>query len=444
MRASLPIFAAFLLLGAPLLRAGDASKPNIILILADDLGMGDLGCYGGTLASTPNIDRLAKEGTRFTQYYTPSPICSPSRAGLLTGLAPARLRITSFLQTRAGNRGCEQADYLDPKTPTLPRALKAAGYATAHFGKWHLGGGRDVRDAPAFAAYGYDEYASTWESPAPHPDLTAGNWIWSEKDAVKRWDRTAFFVDKALTFLRSRQEQPCFVTLWADDPHTPWLPGPGAPKGETRENLQLVLTELDRQIGRLLEGLRDFGSDATTMVIFTSDNGPLPTFEGARSGGLRGSKLSLYEGGTRVPFIVRWPARTPPGRVDDETLFSALDLFPTLCSIAGVTQGSNSPHDGEDMAAALHGKSTTRTGALFWEYGRKAEFFKFPRSLQDRSPNVAIREGRWKLLVNADGSRRELYDVTADRAEARDVSGEHPEIAKQLAGRALAWRESMP
>src|SRR3954468_18828394 len=201
-----------------------AERPNIVFIYADDLGPGDLGCYGGTMAPTPNIDRLATEGIRFTQYYPAAPICSPSRCGVITGQFPARWRITSFLQTRAGNRGCEQADYLDSRAPSLPRALKAAGYATAHFGKWHLGGGRDVVDPPKFAAYGYDEHAGTWESPEPHPDITATDWIWSDKDRVKRWDRTAFYVDKTLDFLGRHKDRPCFVNVWLDDVHTPWVP----------------------------------------------------------------------------------------------------------------------------------------------------------------------------------------------------------------------------
>jgi len=171
-------------------------RPNILFILSDDMGYGDVGCYGGKFAPTPNLDRLAREGIRFTQYYSPSPICSPSRTGTTTGSFPARWNLTSFLQTRAGNRACEQADFLDPTAPSIARVLKAAGYATGHFGKWHMGGGRDVTNAPPFAAYGFDEHAGTWESPEPHPDITSTNWIWSPNDKVKRWDRTAFFVDK--------------------------------------------------------------------------------------------------------------------------------------------------------------------------------------------------------------------------------------------------------
>jgi arylsulfatase A-like enzyme len=162
--------AALTLLG---LVAGPAAaeRPNVVA-LADDLGPRDLGCFGGP-TPTPNLDQMAREGVRFTRYYSPVPICSPARCGLITGQFPARWRVTSYLQTRAGNRACEQADFLDPKAPTLPRALKAAGYQTAHVGKWHLGGGRDVAAPPKFAAYGYDLGLGSWESPEPDPDITA-------------------------------------------------------------------------------------------------------------------------------------------------------------------------------------------------------------------------------------------------------------------------------
>ncbi|AMV37562.1 sulfatase-like hydrolase/transferase [Planctomyces sp. SH-PL62] len=211
------------LVGASAAPGGEA-RPNIVIVYADDMGYTDLGCYGGDLAETPNLDRMAREGVRLTRYYSASPICSPSRCGLLTGQFPARWRITSYLQTRAGNRACEQDDFLDPSAPTLPRMLKTAGYATAHVGKWHLGGGRDVVAPPKFAAYGYDVGFGTWESPEPHPDITAMDWIWSAQDPVKRWDRTRWMVDRTLDFLKDHPDRPCFVNLWLDDPHTPWVP----------------------------------------------------------------------------------------------------------------------------------------------------------------------------------------------------------------------------
>ncbi len=278
-------------------------RPNIVLILADDLGYGDLGCYGGKRAKTPNLDRLAASGTRFTQYYAGAPICSPSRAALVTGQYPGRWRITSYLQNRAGNRACEQVDYLDPRAPSLPRALQANGYATGHFGKWHLGGGRDVREAPKFAAYGIAEHAGTYESPEPHPDITHLVGLFATEDKVKRWDRSAFFVDHALDFLGRNQAQhrPSYVNVWLDDPHTPWVPGPEAPKGETSDNLRDVLVEVDRQVGRLVDGINRLGIADNTIILFASDNGPLPPLGKTRTADLRGSKLSLYEGGFACP-----------------------------------------------------------------------------------------------------------------------------------------------
>lgn len=436
----LPLVALIFALGGFARGNAAQSPPNIVFFLADDLGPGDLGCYGGKLAPTPNIDRLAREGLRFTNFHVAAPICSPSRCGLITGMFPARWRITSFLQTRAGNRACGQADFLDPAAPSLPRALHAAGYATAHIGKWHLGGGRDVADAPKFAAYGYDEGVGTWESPEPHPDITATAWIWSPKDRVKRWDRTAFFVDKALDFLARHRGQPCFINLWPDDPHTPWVPNPGdgaLPPGDTRESLARVLAENDRQLGRLLDAL-----PPDTLFIYASDNGPLPTL-GERTRGLRGSKLSLYEGGTRLPFIVRWPGHVPAGRVDETTVISAVDMLPTICALAKAGLPPDAKFDGEEMSAALLGTPLVRTSPLFWEYGRNGESFKYPEG-RDRSPNVAVRDGQWKLLVNADGAGAELYDLAGDPNETKNLATERPEIAQRLTGRALAWRRSLP
>lgn len=420
------------------------SRPNIIFILADDMGLGDLSCYGGTQAPTPNLDQLAREGTRFTQYYSASPICSPSRTGLTTGMHPGRWRITSFLQTRQGNRNCGQADFLDPHAPSLARSLKASGYATGHFGKWHMGGGRDVTDAPKFAAYGFDENASTWESPEPHPDITATNWIWSPQDKVKRWDRTAFFVERTLDFLARHPNQPCFINLWPDDVHTPWVPDEHTGKGDTPANFRPVLIEMDKQIGRLMAGLKRLGVDERTLVIFASDNGALPTFRGARSGGFRGSKLSLYEGGIRLPLLARWPGHVAANRVDTTTVFSALDVLPTLCGLTHATLPAGAQLDGFDLSAALLGRPVApRAQPLFWEYGRNPTAFNYPAG-RDRSPNLAVRDGSWKLLVNDDGSGAELYDLASDPAEANNLAAREEATTQRLREAVLAWRRTLP
>ncbi len=439
-------FCAALLAGtaASVASAATASSrpPNIIVILADDMGPGDLGCYGGMQAPTPRIDRLAREGTRFTQYYSASPICSPSRAGIITGMHPARWRITSFLQTKKGNAACEQDDFLDPRAPSLPRTLKAAGYATAHIGKWHLGGGRDVTEAPKFAAYGYDEGVGTWESPEPHPDITATNWIWSPQDKVKRWDRTAFFVDKTLDFLDRHRDGPCFVNLWADDVHTPWVPDDVSDKKDLPKNFHPVLAEFDQQIGRLLDGLKSRGLEENTVVVFTSDNGALPTFDGARSGGFRGNKLALYEGGIRMPFIVRWPGRVPAGRVDDRSVLVAPDLLPTLSALAGAKLPTAHTLDGSDVSAIWRGGVQAKRGPVYWEYGRNGgDAFKFG---PDPSPTLAVRRDHWKLLINPDGSRPELYDLATDAKEANNLAAAQPEIVRDLKQLVMAWRATWP
>jgi arylsulfatase A-like enzyme len=201
---------------------------------------------------------------------------------------------------------------------------------------------------------------------------------------------------------------------------------------------------MDRQVGRLLDGLREQGMEGDTLLIFASDNGPLPTFKGSRAPGLRGSKLSLYEGGVRVPLVVRWPGKTPAGRVDEHSVLSALDMLPTLCAIAGAALPGGATLDGQDISAALTGKPFTRATPLFFEYGRNDEFFKFPATEADRSPVLAMREGRWKLLVNADGSGAELYDVTTDAAEAKNVVAQHRDVAEAMSGKTLAWRRSLP
>jgi arylsulfatase A-like enzyme len=443
-------------------RAAEETKtrPNILFILVDDMGWGDLGANGGAGVPTPGMDRLAREGMRFTQFYTASPICSPSRCGFITGQFPARWRITSYLQTRAGNCECGQADFLGLKAPSFVRAFKAAGYATAHIGKWHLGGGRDVTDPPKFAAYGYDLGLGTYESPEPAAALGLKSAPWekqTEPQQVARHDRTRWMVDETLAFAKKHAAQPWLVNLWLDDVHTPYVPSDeqrtaAGGEGVGTAEYRAVLRETDRQIGRLLDGLRNLKLDGNTLVLLAGDNGPQPSFDRKRTAGLRGMKWSLYEGGIRTPLVVRLPGVVPVGVVNDTTVVSAVDFFPTLCSLVNVPLPDGVSFDGEDLSAVFRGGNQPRIKPLFWEYGRKPApkgkkglpAFPYPGEPDSKSPNVALRDGRWKLLVNADGSRAELYDLVADPNETTNLANTQPGFARRLTERALAWRRSLP
>jgi arylsulfatase A-like enzyme len=429
-----------------------AEKPNVLFILVDDMGWADPASFGGKVA-TPRMDQLAGEGIQFRQFHVASPICSASRCGVITGQFPARWSITSFLQSRAGNRECEQVDFLDPKAPSLPRVFKQAGYATAHIGKWHLGGGRDVTDAPKFAAYGYDVGLGTYESPEPAAALGLKSMPWApsrEPQQVARHDRTRWMVDETLAFLKAHRSKPCFVNLWLDDVHTPYRPREGPDDRDLSARYREVLAETDRQVGRLLDGLRGQGLETNTLVLLAGDNGPEPSFNRARTGGLRGMKWSLYEGGIRTPLIARWPGVIPAGVVNHITVVGGVDFFPTLCGLAAITPPAGVVFDGENLTAAFRGGNLARTKTLFWEYGRKPSAgqgiraFPYPAEPDSKSPNVAIREGDWKLLVNADGSGAELYNLVSDPNEAKNLAVAEPAVAARLKSAALQWRNSLP
>jgi arylsulfatase A-like enzyme len=422
--------------------AAEPRRPNIIVIYTDDMGIGDLSCYGGTITPTPNIDRLASEGLRMTGYYSAAPVSSPSRVGITTGIFPLQCGMNTFLNHRAHNTQWEQFDYLDPAMPSVARELAGVGYRTAHFGKWHMGGGRDVDNAPSIARYGFEEFASTWESPEPHPALTGSDWIWSATDQVKRWERTAWFVDRTLDFLERHSGEPCYINLWPDDVHDPWVPDEESQSDrkswQSQPSLAAVLAEYDRQIGRLMEGLRRLGLSDNTMIVFTSDNGPAPSFEQIRTNGLRGLKVSLYEGGIRMPMIVRWPARVAAGRVDDTSIVGAVDILPSLCAIAGAPLPKDVVLSGEDMSRALTGTPQVRRRDLMWEYGR-SQLYGGPREAYHKSPHLAIRRGDWKLLTNSTGDRVELYNLATDENETTDVSDANPKIVRQLHKAVLKW-----
>ena len=423
-------------------------QPDIVIVLADDFGWGEIG--GGAMVPTPHLDRIAAAGTQFRQGYVASPICSPSRCGLLTGQQPGRWRITSYLQARKGNADCGQVDFLAVAAPTLPRLLHEAGYATAHVGKWHLGGGRDVTDAPLFAAYGYDLGYGTYESPEPHPDITSGKWIWSKDDPVKRWDRTRWMIDQTLKFMDDQNDKPCFVNLWLDDTHTPWVPTAEDQGDKNRHAssaaLVGVVQEMDRQIGRLQQRLteRMAVTKRPVLLFFMGDNGPSPTFERKRTGGLRGSKWSLYEGGVRVPFFDWSPGIVTANRVDEDSVVSTLDILPTCLAFAHVPMPADYVGDGQNIQVALSGGTIVREKPLLYEYGRNAKSFIYPKGEGERSPNLAIRDGQWKLLINDDGTQTELYNLSSDVAEKTNLAEQQADIVTRLRAVVMQWRQRLP
>jgi N-acetylgalactosamine-6-sulfatase len=411
------------------------SKPNIVFIFADDWGWGDLSCHGHPWLKTPNLDRLASEGIDFQQFNVLNPVCSPSRTAATTGMFPARFCIHEhFAPGINTQRG--MPDWLDPRAPTLARFLKGAGYRTGHFGKWHLTNSGSV-GAPEPSAYGFDESA-VFNGPGVDAGL----------------HDTA---DNAVKFIRASRGTPFFVNVWLHESHTPHVPTTESlakwkQLDEQKQVYSAVITDGDNAVGQVLDALREAGVEENTIVIFSSDNGPEWTggenqkkmgqgygtwASVGQTGGLRGRKRSLFEGGVRTPFIVRWPGHAPPGTKNDKTVFTAVDLLPTLCAAAGVKPPETYHGDGENLLEAFRGKEVARTRPIFWEWrGNKTE--------PDWWPRLAVREGDWKLAITYDASRVELHQLINDRAEAQDVSHEHPDIVTRLSKLALAWKASLP
>jgi len=437
--------------------AWGASRPNFVVVFIDDLGWGDFGCFGGKDARTPEVDRLAAEGRRFTQFYVNSPICSPSRCALLTGQHPQRWRITSYLNNRADNERRGLAQWLDPRAPSLARTLKEAGYATGQFGKWHLGGQRDVDDAPAITAYGYDESLTNFEGMGPkllpltlRPGEEKPGRIWADAERLGgpvKWtlrsEITTGFVDAASAFIdqSAAAGRPFFVTVMPDDVHSPFWP-PVADFRDGKRGLYLaVLESMDRQLGRLFAKIRaDARLRESTVILLCSDNGPEP---GAGSaGGLRGHKTQIYEGGIRSPLVVWAPGlmKSAPGGVDAESILAAFDLAPSLARLAGTRHADA---DGEDASAALLGAGAHhRAHPLVWR--RPPDRKNWPPALPEAQPDLAIRDGRWKLLCDHDGSNPRLYDLDSDPAENRNLSASEPALVGRLTKAVLDWHRAMP
>ncbi len=426
--------------GAVLHAQSRATRPNIVFILTDDLGWRDLACYGNEHHSTPNLDRLASEGVRFTQAYAAAPVCSPARAGILTGRWPVRTGITDWIPGRPSPpRGPlitpATARHLRLEETTLAEALRQAGYRTAGIGKWHLGGqgflpgdqGFDVNIAGT-------ESGSPPRSPRPH----FGPFELPGLKAAEGESLTGRLAGEAVRFIEQNRQNPFFLLLSHFTVHIPL----GAPQelverhrarsgGRYHPVYAAMVETLDQSVGRVLEALERTGLARNTIVAFFSDNGGL-CFEGSSkervtsNAPLRAGKGHLYEGGIRVPFLLRYPGAARVGSSIDSPV-AGVDLFPTLCEAAGVRARNV---DGVSLLPLLRGR-TLRPRQLFWHYPHYSN--------QGGEPSSAIRDGDWKLIEFYHGGRRELYNLRNDPGEARNLAGAQPAVAKKLSLALHQW-----
>ena len=425
--------------------------PNIIFLFADDLGWGDLSCYGSKRLQTPSLDHLAKEGTLFTQFYVAGSVCSPSRCAIMTGQYPTRNRVFGHFSSHEGNMSRAMPDALDPDLLMLTDVLKERGYTTGHFGKWHLG-----NISPS--KYGFDVFMSSEFSNVRGGELLD---IWSPE---YRSTCTKSILDETLHFIKENRDGPVYVNVWFSDVHGILNPSrdqleavenhkPKSWNGEVNfygvEQIYLAaLKEMDMQIGLFLSALEEMGMAENTLIIFSSDNGPEDyQIADARHSGVgsngpfRGRKRSIYEGGIRVPFILRWTGRIPQNKVNNATAINGVDLLPTIASIVGADFPGEvmEKMDGEDMSDVWLGGSRKRVRTQHWEWR-----FRVHGHVLNRSPMIAVREGDYKLLMNPDSSRIELYNIIEDPSEMQNLYKLHPERTAALMKEAIEWYTELP
>lgn len=405
-----------------------STKPNIVFILADDLGYGDLGCYGQKQIATPHLDRMAAEGMRFTQAYAGSTVCAPSRCTLMTGLH------TGHAAVRTNGAGA-----IGPADITVTEVLKKAGYRTALFGKWSLGG---IYTSGYPLEKGFDEWFGYFSQSHAHeyyPEmlldqrrevLIRGNFGVPTKKVYAH----DLFTERALRFLQERKDGPFFLHVCYTIPHANNELGNATGNGmqvpsdapysskdwpQVEKNFAAMITRMDSDVGKLLEALKKTGQDRNTLVVFTSDNGPHregghnPDFFDS-NGPLRGIKRDLYEGGIRVPFIAWWPGKIRAGAVNQEPV-AFWDFLATAAELAGAPAP---PSDGISLVPALMGKPLPKREYLYWEF-------------HERGFSQAVRMGNWKAVRTKPEAPIELYDLTKDIGEQNDVATAHPEIVKR-------------
>jgi arylsulfatase A-like enzyme len=427
-----------------------ADRTNVVLIVADDLGQRDLGCYGSTFYKTPNIDRMAKDGLRFTDFYAACPVCSPTRASIMTGKYPQRVNITDWLPGRPDRPDQKlKRPVIRQELPleevTIAEALKAAGYTTGHIGKWHLGGegfgpkeqGFDVNIGGDHTGTARSYFAPFRNKQGAMPGLE------NAPEGEYLTDRLAAEAEK---FIEQNKDRPFFLYLPHYAPHTPLRAKPEiqakykvTPKAGTQSNpaYAAMVESLDEAVGRVLKKLDDLKLSEKTLVMFTSDNGGLATTEGGPTGAtfngpLREGKGFLYEGGIRVPLVVRWPGVVKPGTVTDQVACS-IDFFPTVIEASGGRHPPALKIDGVSLLPVFRGgKLPDENRTLFWHYPHYAN--------QGSKPGGAVRYGDYKLIEHYEDGRRELFDVRTDPSESRNLIKDKDELAGVMATMLDAWR----
>ncbi len=413
-----------------------AERPNIIFIFADDWGYGDMGKHGSTFCETPNLDRMAEEGVDFANFTVNSPVCTPSRVAVMTGQFPARQCIHQHYMGWKANQKRGMPDWMDVKGPSLARMLQDAGYKTGHFGKWHLGSGVD---GPVESEYGFDRFAT----------FNGSKTIDIPKGGLSS-------VEHAEKFIRDFKDETFFVNVWLHEVHTPHIPVPKFMEkfkhlGEAEQVYAAVIAEGDEGVGRILNLLKELEIDDNTLVVFSTDNGPENSspdkdhkgkglgkfYSVGETGGLKGEKRSLFAGGIRVPFIIRWPAATPAGVNDETSVLTAVDLLPTFLAAADVPLPEGYEPDGENVLSAFTGEEFKRTKPIFWEWrGGISKDYTWP--------TLGMRQGKWKMLVNKELNKLELYDLEKDWAEKNNVAADFPEVVEQLSVKLEDWKKSLP